>query len=204
MSLDTPFLLDLTVLPLAVFKVDFFATAGSCRIWLDAGRCLSSEVPNTVRAVLDKYPKFVNQLCSKCASENWIEVDQILREVGIDEAEDATHDDSNDATHDDSNDATHDASNDATHDASNDATHDVSNDATHDVSNDATHDASNDATHDASNDATHDAHRTTRLPPARNLLNPWTARVTFPFEDLILFVDTVPDTCTPPLTNLEC
>jgi hypothetical protein len=164
MSLDTPFLLDLTVLPLAVFKVDFFATAGSCRIWLDAGRCLSSEVPNTVRAVLDKYPKFVNQLCSKCASENWIEVDQILREVGIDEAEDATHDDSNDATHDDSN----------------------------------------DATHDASNDATHDAHRTTRLPPARNLLNPWTARVTFPFEDLILFVDTVPDTCTPPLTNLEC
>ena len=144
MSLDTPFLLDLTVLPLAVFKVDFFATAGSCRIWLDAGRCLSSEVPNTVRAVLDKYPKFVNQLCSKCASENWIEVDQILREVGIDEAENATH------------------------------------------------------------DASNDAHRTTRLPPARNLLNPWTARVTFPFEDLILFVDTVPDTCTPPLTNLEC
>ena len=188
MSLDTPFLLDLTVLPLAVFKVDFFATAGSCRIWLDAGRCLSSEVPNTVRAVLDKYPKFVNQLCSKCASENWIEVDQILREVGIDEAENATHDASNDATHDASNDATHDASNDA------------SNDATHDASNDATHDASNDATHDASNDA----HRTTRLPPARNLLNPWTARVTFPFEDLILFVDTVPDTCTPPLTNLEC
>lgn len=36
------------------------------KIWLDAGVCARAAVPNTLRTVFDKHPKFLNQLANKC------------------------------------------------------------------------------------------------------------------------------------------
>ena len=36
------------------------------KIWLDAGVCARAAVPNTLRAVFEKHPKFLNQLANKC------------------------------------------------------------------------------------------------------------------------------------------
>ncbi len=54
------------------------------KIWLDAGVCARAAVPNTLRAVFDKHPKFLNQLANKCVvlwpndADTCIEVQRVV------------------------------------------------------------------------------------------------------------------------------
>lgn len=54
------------------------------KIWLDAGVCARAAVPNTLRAVFEKHPKFLNQLANKCVvlwpndADTCIEVQRVL------------------------------------------------------------------------------------------------------------------------------
>ena len=61
-----------------------FLVAGPRKIWLDGGICVRAAVPNTLRAVCEKHPKFLNQLANKCVvlwpgnTDTCIEVQRVV------------------------------------------------------------------------------------------------------------------------------